>query len=93
MINIGVFFGGTSVEHEVSIITAQQAIAQLLDMPEYKVVPIYIAKNNIWYTGDYLLEVNNFKDLKKVVENSTRVKAIKGERNVYLIADPIKRFQ
>lgn len=93
MINIGVFFGGTSVEHEVSIITAQQAIAQLLDMPEYKVVPIYIAKNNIWYTGDYLLEVNNFKDLKKVVENSTRVQAIKGERNVYLIADPIKRFQ
>ena len=93
MINIGVFFGGTSVEHEVSIITAQQAIAQLLDMPDYKVVPIYIAKNNKWYTGDYLLEVNNFKDLKKVVENSTRVQAIKGERNVYLIADPVKRFQ
>jgi len=93
MINIGVFFGGTSVEHEVSIITAQQAIAQLQDMADYKVVPIYISKNNVWYTGDYLLEVEHFKDLKKIIEQSTRIQAIKGERNVFLIADPVKRFQ
>jgi len=93
MINIGVIFGGTSVEHEVSIITAQQAIAQLRDMPAYKVVPIYISKQNRWYTGDYLLEVEHFKDLKKVIDQSTRIQAVKGTRNAYLIADPVKRFQ
>jgi D-alanine-D-alanine ligase len=76
MINIGVIFGGTSVEHEVSIITAQQAIAQLLDMPAYKVVPIYISKQNRWYTGDYLLEVEHFKDLNKVMANGKRIQAV-----------------
>ncbi|HAS74732.1 MAG TPA: D-alanine--D-alanine ligase, partial [Clostridiales bacterium UBA8960] len=92
MIHIGVFFGGTSVEHEVSIITAQQAIAQLRSMTDYKVVPIYISKDNRWYTGDYLLEVEHFKDLKKVVEHSTRVSLVKGNRNAFMISDPVKRF-
>ncbi|OJV62354.1 MAG: hypothetical protein BGO41_06035 [Clostridiales bacterium 38-18] len=93
MINIGVIFGGTSVEHEVSIISAQQAIAQLQDMSLYKIVPIYISKQNRWYTGDYLLEVEHFKDLKKVLDNSTRVQLVKGERNAYLIEDPVKKFK
>lgn len=93
MINIGVFFGGTSVEHEVSIITAQQAIAQLKKMTEYNIVPIYISKQNRWYTGEYLLEVEHFKDLKKVLANAERVQVVKGERNAYVIQDPIKKFQ
>ena len=93
MINIGVFFGGTSVEHEVSIITAQQAIAQLKKMSEYNIVPIYISKQNRWYTGEYLLEVEHFKDLKKVLENSERVQVVKGERNAFVIYDPIKKFK
>ncbi len=92
MINIGVIFGGTSVEHEVSIITAQQAIAQLLGMNKYNVVPIYISKQNRWYTGSYLLEVEHFKDLKKVIEQSKRVQLVKGERNAVLISDPVKKF-
>ncbi len=92
MINIGVIFGGTSVEHEVSIITAQQAIAQLLGMNKYNVVPIYISKQNRWYTGSYLLEVEHFKDLKKVIEQSKRVQLVKGERNAVLLSDPVKKF-
>lgn len=92
MINIGVIFGGTSVEHEVSIITAQQAIAQLLGMNKYNVVPIYISKQNRWYTGSYLLEVEHFKDLKKVIAQSKRVQLVKGDRNAVLISDPVKKF-
>ena len=38
---IGVFFGGKSVEHEVSIITALQAIENI-DKNKYDIVPIYI---------------------------------------------------
>ena len=44
-IKVGVFFGGKSVEHEVSIITAIQAIENI-DTNKYEVVPIYIAKDN-----------------------------------------------
>lgn len=85
MIHIGVFFGGTSVEHEVSVITAQQAIAQLKKMPKYKVVPIYISKDNKWYTGEHLTDIERFKDLKKVIEMATPVQMIKGEKNAQLI--------
>ena len=41
---IGVFFGGKSVEHEVSIISAMQVIENL-DTEKYDVVPIYISKS------------------------------------------------
>ena len=40
-INVGVIFGGRSVEHEVSIISAHQAIAA---MNQEKYRPIYISK-------------------------------------------------
>lgn len=86
MINIGVFFGGTSVEHEVSVITAQQAIAQLKKMTKYKVVPIYISKQNQWYTGDHLTDIERFKDLKKVIAESTPVQLIKGEKSALLVS-------
>lgn len=92
MINIGVFFGGPSVEHEVSIITAQQAIRQLQKIKGYKVIPIYISKSNQWYTGEYLMEVEHFKDLNQVLKNSIKVHMIKGEKSAVLIKDPIKRF-
>ncbi|MDK2868356.1 MAG: D-alanine-D-alanine ligase [Clostridiales bacterium] len=92
MINLGIFFGGPSVEHEVSVITAQQAIAQLKKLDGYHIVPIYIAKDSHWYTGDYLLNVEHFRDLKAVVANATRVNMIKSEKCALLINDPIKPF-
>ena len=42
-ITVGVIFGGRSVEHEVSIISALQAIMSL-NKDKYQVVPIYISK-------------------------------------------------
>ena len=66
-IKLGVIFGGETVEHEVSIITALQAIEHI-NTDKYDVVPIYISKDRIWYTGDMLKEIDiykDFKDLKK----------------------------
>ena len=40
-IKVGVIFGGETVEHEVSIISALQAINNI-DKEKYEVVPIYI---------------------------------------------------
>ena len=46
-INVAVIFGGRSVEHEVSILSAQQAIAAL-DQTKYHPVPVYISKTGRW---------------------------------------------
>ncbi len=56
---IGVVFGGVSVEHEVSVITGVQA-ALALDPDRYEAVPVYIAKDGIWYTGKHLLDIQTF---------------------------------
>jgi D-alanine-D-alanine ligase len=69
---IGVFFGGRSVEHEISVISALQAIAAL-DDDKYEAVPVYITKQGRWYTGPELLDSDNYRDLKRLVKRSTEV--------------------
>jgi D-alanine-D-alanine ligase len=60
---IGVFFGGRSAEHEVSVITGMQIIENI-DKTKYEVVPIYVSKEGKWLTGDSLLDFKNYKDGK-----------------------------
>ncbi len=61
-LKVGVIYGGESVEHEVSIITAVQAM-QFMDRDKYDIIPIYITKEKEWYTGELLKEIENYKDL------------------------------
>jgi len=63
MIKVGVIFGGESVEHEVSIISAVQAMNKM-DSEKYEIIPIYITKDGEWYTGDFLKEIETFQDMK-----------------------------
>lgn len=60
-ITVGIFFGGRSVEHDVSIVTAQQ-IMQALDAQRYEVIPVYISREGKWFTGDVLRKIENFKE-------------------------------
>ncbi len=53
--NIGVFFGGRSTEHEISVISASQAM-HAIDREKYNVTPIYITKKGVWYTGEALFD-------------------------------------
>ena len=55
---VGVLFGGPSVEHDVSIITAQQAMAVLAE--RHEVVPLYVAGDGRMWTGDALRDVGAF---------------------------------
>jgi len=66
MKRIGVFFGGKSCEHEVSVITALQAMAEL--EYEYDVYPVYLTESG-WYTGEELKCAESYKrfDEKKHV--------------------------
>ena len=61
-IKLGVLFGGTSVEHEVSIITAIQAMNSI-DTIKYDIVPIYIAKDGTWYSGAMLKDIKIYSDM------------------------------
>ena len=65
MIKVGVIFGGESVEHEVSIITAVQAMS-FMDTSKYDVIPIYIDKNRNWYTGDCLKNMESYKNMAEI---------------------------
>lgn len=57
---VGVVFGSRSVEHDVSIVTAQQVMLAL--RPEkYTVVPIYITRDGHWLTGQALRELKTFQ--------------------------------
>ncbi len=71
-IKVGVIFGGESVEHEVSIISAMQAINKL-DLDKYEVVPIYITKDREWYTGDMLKDIEVYQDLSLIKKYSKNV--------------------
>jgi len=71
MIKVGVIFGGESVEHEVSIISAVQAI-QNLDKEKYIAVPIYVTKDREMYTAHFLKDIEIYQDmdnLKRYAKN------------------------
>ena len=71
-IRVGVIFGGESVEHEVSIISAIQAMNKI-DEDKYEVVPIYITKDREWYTGDMLKDIDVYQDLNLVKTYASNV--------------------
>ena len=91
-IKVGVIFGGKSVEHEISIISALQAI-QSLNPEKYDVIPIYVTKNNEFYTGYAVGDIAYYRgDIKELLKISQRVLLVSDENRVKLIAYPIKRF-
>ena len=64
-IKVGVIFGGESVEHEVSVISAMQAMNKL-DQEKYEIIPIYITKDREWYTGEMLKDIEVYQDLSLI---------------------------
>lgn len=89
--NIGVFFGGNSVEHEVAVISALQAI-QNIDKNLYDITPIYIAKNGKMYSGEVLLDINNFKDIPALLNKAYPVYITKEDDGVFVKTQENKLF-
>jgi D-alanine-D-alanine ligase len=58
---VAVIFGSRSVEHDVSIVTAQQVI-RALDPNKYEVLPIYITRDGKWLTGLLLTDLKTFQN-------------------------------
>lgn len=82
--NIGVFFGGRSTEHEISVISANQAI-NAINRDKYDVTPIYITKEGRWFTGASLLELKNYKDIPALLHQCEEVymRPVYGDYNLY----------
>ncbi len=71
-IKVGVIFGGTTVEHEVSIISAVQAMNHL-NKEKYEIFPIYIAKDRTWYTGKMLMDIDMYRDFETLKRYAKKV--------------------
>ncbi len=71
-LNVGVVFGGQSVEHEVSIISALQMIENMNQI-KYNPIPIYLSKENIFYYSELMFDVAFFKNFNEVKEKSKEI--------------------
>ena len=68
-LNVGVIFGGRSVEHDISILSAMQVLAAI-DKDLYDVLPIYLTKENGFLVGPGFDKVETFgtEDFSKALE-------------------------
>ncbi len=84
--NVAVFFGGRSVEHEISVISALQAIAAF-NQDKYNIIPIYISKKGRWFTGSNLLNIRNYRDMASLEKNAEEVymRPEYGDFNLYRV--------
>lgn len=90
-LNVGVIFGGKSVEHEVSIITAIQSMEHI-NKEKYEVIPIYITKDLEWYTGGCLKYIDTFKDFDLIKRYAKKVNLVNKEgRYILQKANLIKK--
>ena len=90
-IKVGVLFGGKTVEHEISIISAIQAIGHL-DKNKYDVIPIYITKGNEFYIGEKIGDIKSYTDITSLLKESQRVIMLNEDGKVKLIRYPMKKF-
>ncbi len=88
---VAVLFGGRSVEHEVSIITGIQAFCAL-DRNKYEVIPLYLSKDNRWYTGENMGKIESYRDMKTCLAAATQVLLVPGSQGVDMVRYPQKRF-
>lgn len=71
-INIAVFFGSRSCEHDVSIVSALQCI-EATKAAGFNVTPVYISRDGLWYTGEPLENIETFREFNPMTKGITRV--------------------
>lgn len=90
-IKVAVLFGGDSVEHEVSIISAIQAM-NACDESKYEVMGIYISKDRDFYYFDHIPTAQQFSSMEEVRKNSTQVVLMKKGSTVAIEPAVFKLF-
>ncbi len=86
---IAVIFGGRSVEHDVSIVTGHQIMAAF-PADSYEVLPVYIARDGRWFTGEPLHNLQNFQDNELARQDGVQACLLSPDtRHHGLILDPL----
>ncbi|SDZ30186.1 D-alanine-D-alanine ligase [Evansella caseinilytica] len=88
---VAVIYGGMSVEHEVSVISALQAI-QNMDKEKYEIIPLYISKDGTWYTGDAMLDIEEYKNLSALLGKSQKIQLTRNGNQVIVNKEPRPKF-
>ena len=90
-LKVAVLFGGKSTEHEISIISAIQAIRSI-NREKYEVIPVYMTKNNDFYVGDAIGSIEEYTHIPELLKKSTQVIWVKDGDRVSLVRYPMKKF-
>lgn len=80
---VAVFYGCRSVEHEVSIISAVQAMASM-SREKYNIVPVYVTKDGEMFTGDCLCTIEEYKNIPELLKKSQKVNFERENGNVVM---------
>ena len=85
-LNLGVIYGGPSTEHEISVISAVQAMNNI-DKDKYEVIPIYLSKDSNMYYGDALLNMDTYKNLSNIGKVCKKIFITKRNNEFVLVKD------
>ena len=89
--NVAVFYGCRSVEHEVSIISAVQAM-RAINREKYDVTPVYVAKNGEMYTGNSLFTIEEYRNLPELLKKCKKVNFVREGDSVVMKNNEKKLF-
>jgi len=75
---VAVLFGGRSLEHEISVISAYQ-VMEALDYELFEPVPVYIDPEGLWYTGAQLSQRRSWLPGPLLKRDLQRVTLVPGD--------------
>ena len=78
-----IVFGGESVEHDISIITALQTMMFL--PKDYDFLPVYIDRDGAWWMAQNLNEKKTFVCFEKNAKNKKRVTLVCGKNILFQV--------
>ncbi len=89
-LDVGVIFGGRSVEHDVSIVTAHQIMAALA--PRHDVLPIYVTREGRWLHSEALNDLTVYRrGAWDAVAEEAFIPPSTGRAGLYLPGGRLKR--
>lgn len=89
--NVAFFYGCRSVEHEVSIISAVQAM-RAVDAEKYDITPVYVTKDGEMYTGGDLLTIEEYRDLPALLAKCKKVFFLRENGGIYMKSEGKKKM-
>jgi D-alanine-D-alanine ligase len=87
-INVAVFFGGDSPEHEISILTGIQSF-HAFDTKKYTPLAVYVTREGLLYIGDNLVDTKEYKDIDVLLAKSNLAQIEKTKEGIFLVSKKI----